>query len=202
MPPALEPRFKRRCSNSGAMDRIPLTVRALVLLPLLALGVDHARASLACGPQAKSCLEAAGHGWLGVAGVLVLLACAAAVAFGLARLAAGRAPGLLRLWALGAGGVAAVCGGQALLAYALGDAALLGGGWSELLAFCVLAGGALALALRAAPAAVALARALRPVAPRLRPDATPSRLLAPAAVRRPRLLLPLAVPVRGPPLAG
>ena len=184
------------------MHRIPLTVRALVLLPLLALGVDHARASIACGPQAESCLEAAGHGWLGVAGVLVLLAYAAALAFGLARLAAGRAPGFLRLWALGAGGVAAVCAGQALLAYALGDAALLGGGWSELLAFCALAGGVLALALRAAPAAVAFARALRPAAPRLRLIAGPSRLLAPAASRRPRLLLPLAVRGRGPPLAG
>jgi len=40
------------------MHRIPFTLRALVLLPLLALGVDHARASLACGPQAESCLEA------------------------------------------------------------------------------------------------------------------------------------------------
>jgi len=184
------------------MHRIPLTLRALVLLPLLALGVDHARASLACGPQAESCLEAAGHGWLGVAGVLVLLAYAAGLAVGLARLAAGRAPGFVRLWALGAAGVGAVCAGQALLAYALGDAALLGGGWSELLAFCLLAGGVLALALRAAPAAVALVRALRPAAPRLRLSAASPRLLAPAAARRPRLLLPLAVPVRGPPLAG
>ena len=184
------------------MPRIPLTVRALVLLPLLALGADHARASLACGPQAESCLEAAGHGWLGIAGVLALLAFAAALAFGLARQAAGRAPGFRRLWALATGGVAAACAGQALLAYALGDAALLGGGWTELLAFCVLAGGVLALALRAAPAAVAYARALRPSAPRPRQIAGPPRLLAPAASRRPRLLLPLAVPARGPPLAG
>ena len=184
------------------MHRIPLSLRALVLLPLLALGVDHARASLACGPQAQSCLEAAGHGWVGVAGVLVLLLSAAAPAFLLARMAAGRAPGLLRLWALGTAGVAAVCGGQALLALALGDAALLGGGWSELLVFCALAGAVLAVALRAAPAAVALARGLRPAAPRLRLIAAAPRQLASAATRRPRLPHPLAVPGRGPPLAG
>src|SRR5829696_7109990 len=169
----LEPPFRPRWCHGGAMPRIPLTVRALVLLPLLALGADHARASLACGPQAESCLEAAG-----------------------------RAPGFRRLWALATGGVAAACAGQALLAYALGDAALLGGGWTELLAFCVLAGGVLALALRAAPAAVAYARALRPSAPRPRQIAGPPRLLAPAASRLPRLLLPLAVPARAPPLAG
>ena len=52
MRPVLEPGFRPRWCNGGAMQRIPLTVRALVLLPLLALGVDHARASLACGPQA------------------------------------------------------------------------------------------------------------------------------------------------------
>ena len=40
----------------------------------------------------------------------------------------------------------------------------LGGGWLGLLALCVLAGAVLAAALRAAPA---VARALRPSAPRL-----------------------------------
>ena len=148
------------------MRRLSLTLRALVLVPLLALGVDHARAGLACGPEAESCLQAAGHGWLGVAGVVLLLVYAAGLALALARFAAGRAPGLLRLWLLGSAGVAAVCGGQALLALALGDGAALGGGWSELLAFCLLAGAALALALRTAPAAMALARSLRPGAPR------------------------------------
>ena len=182
------------------MRRIPVTLRALVLLPLLALGVDHARAAIACGPRAESCLEAAGNGWLGVAGVAVLLLYAAALAFGLARLAAGRAPGLGRLWLLGSAGVAAVCGGQALLAAAVGDAGLLGGGWAELVAFCLLAGGVLALALRAAPAAVALARALRPSAPRARLATVAARLLAQAPASRPRRLLALAVPGRGPPL--
>ena len=49
------------------MGRIPLTVRALVLVPLLAVLVDGMRATLACGPQAETCLEAAGRGWLGAA---------------------------------------------------------------------------------------------------------------------------------------
>ena len=89
----------------------------------------------------------------------LLVVYAAGLALAVGRLAAGRAPGLLRLWLLGSAGVAAVCGGQALLAAALGDGAALGGGWTELAAFCLLAGAALALALRAAPAAVG-ARAL------------------------------------------
>src|SRR5215203_2816787 len=148
------------------MRRIPLTLRALTLVPLLALGVDHARAALACGPGAESCLEASGHGWLGVGGVALLLVYAAVLAVGLARLIAGRAPGFLRLWAIGTAGVAAVCVGQALLAAALGDGAALGGGWFELAPFCAVAGAALAGTLRVAPAAAALARSLRPAAPR------------------------------------
>ena len=168
--------------NSGAMHRIPLTLRALVLVPLLALGVDHARASLACGPQAESCLEAAGHGWLGVAGVLVLLAlrrrAGASASRRLARAAA--RPASCACGCSAAAGVAAVCGGQALLAAALGDGAALGGGWLELLALLPRSPArVLALALRAAPAAVALVRALRPAAPR--PRSAPRRrgILAP-----------------------
>src|SRR5687768_17782634 len=103
------------------MHRIPLTLRALILLPLLAVGADHARAALACGPGAESCLQASGHGWVGVAGVVLLLAYAAVLAAGIARVAARRAPGFLGLWGLGTGAVAAVCAGQALLAAALGD---------------------------------------------------------------------------------
>src|SRR5215208_3330922 len=150
------------------MHRIPLTLRALVLVPLLALGVDHARASLACAPGAQSCLEASGHGWLGVAGVALLLLYAAGLAAGVGRLAAGRAPGFLRLWLLATAGVAGVCAGQALLAAAIGDGAALGGGWTELAPLCAVAGAAVALALRVAPAAAALVRSLRPPAPRPR----------------------------------
>jgi hypothetical protein len=184
------------------MHRIPLTLRALTLLPLLALGADHARAALACGPGAESCLQASGHGALGVAGVVLLLVYAAGLAAGLARMAARRAPGFLGLWALGTGGVAAVCAGQALLAAALGDSAALGGGWPELVAFCAIAGAALALALRVAPAAVALVRSLRPAAPRPGAAHAASLTLPAPPARRPRLLLALAAPGRGPPALG
>src|ERR671911_414299 len=51
------------------MRRIPLTLRALVLVPLMAVLVDAMRATLACGPRAETCLEAAGRGWLGAAAV-------------------------------------------------------------------------------------------------------------------------------------
>ena len=152
---------------SPSMHRIPLTLRALVLVPLLALGADHLRASLACAPGAQSCLEASGHGWLGVAGVALLLLYAAGLAAAVGRVAAGPAPGFLRLWLLATAGVAGVCAGQALLAAALGDGAALGGGWLELAGFCVAAGGVIALTLRIGPAAAALVRDLRPSAPRI-----------------------------------
>jgi hypothetical protein len=188
--------------RSMPMHRVPLTLRALVLVPLFALGADHARASLACGPGAESCLQASGHGWLGVAGVAVLLLYAAGLAVAVGRLATGRAPGFLRLWLLATAGVAGVCAGQALLAAALGDGAALGGGWTELVGLCVVAGAAVALALRAAPAAAALVRSLRPPAPRPRLVAPVSRGIPAPPARRPRLLLALAAPSRGPPALG
>jgi hypothetical protein len=164
--------------------RVPLTLRALLLVPLLAVAVDLARTTFACAPGADSCLEAAGRGGIGAVGTVLLVVYALALAFGVARLAlatAGRTP---RLWLLGTLGVAAVCGGQAVLAGAVGDATALGGGWPELLPLCVAAGGLVALALRAAPAAAALVRSLRPRAPRLR-IAPVLAIAAPAlAVRR------------------
>ena len=154
------------------MRRIPLTLRALVLVPLLAVLVDAMRATLACGPQAETCLQAAGRGWLGAAGLALLGVYSVALALVVARVAGGAAVRdrplpLLRLWLTGSLGVAAVVGGQALLAGVTGDAAALGGGWLELAAFCVAAGGVIALTLRIAPAAAALIRGLRPTAPRL-----------------------------------
>jgi hypothetical protein len=185
--------------------RVPLTLRALLLVPLLAVAVDHARATLACGPDAASCLEAAGQGWLGPAGVALLVVYACALGLGVALLARGARPAparesLLRLWLIGSTGVAAVCGGQALLAGAIGDAGVLGGGWLELLALCAAAGGVIALALRAAPAAVELVAALRPSVPR--PRLAPVVLVgAPARpVRRPRAPLSSAAAGRAPPL--
>jgi len=182
------------------MRRIPPTSRALVLVPLLAVAVDQARTTLACGPRAETCLEAAGRGWLGAAGVALLVLYSLGLALGVGYLArGGTAPAgpvsTLRLWLVGSLGVAAVCGGQALVAGATGDPAALGGGWAELAALCAAAGGVVALALRAAPAAAALARDLRPAAPRLR--------LAPAlAPSFPSLPVRRASPARTPATAG
>ena len=148
------------------MRHLPLTIRALVLLPLLAVLTDHTRATLLCGPRAESCLEAAGQGWSAAAGVAGLALYAVALALLVARLA-GSSPGPGRLWALTTGAVWASCGAQAACASLLGGGSALGGGWLGLLALGMLAGGALALALRVAPAARALARSLRPAAPRL-----------------------------------
>ena len=154
------------------MRRIPLTLRALVLVPLMAVLVDSMRATLACGPQAQTCLEAAGRGWLGAAGLALLGAYSVVLAIVVARIAGGasvrdRPLPLLRLWLTGSLGVAAAVGGLALLAEMTGDAAALGGGWLELAAFCAAAGGVIALTLRVAPAAAALVRDLRPSAPRI-----------------------------------
>jgi hypothetical protein len=187
-----------------AMHRIPLTLRALLLVPLLAVAVDQARATMLCGTRAETCLEAAGQGWLGAAGIALLVVYGLAGALCVARLATGtsaRGPApFLRLWAVGATGVAAVCGGQALLAGALGTGAALGGGWAGLLVLCILAGGLIALALRAAPAAAALLRSLRPRAPWPRAAALIAFAAPASSLRRPTALLSLAAAGRGPPL--
>src|SRR4051812_23022285 len=159
-------------SSVTAMHRLSLTLRALLLVPLLAVGVDLARATLACGPRAETCLEAAGRGWLGAAGLVLLALYSVALALGVARIAGGtatpdRPSSLARLWVTGSLGVAAAVGGQALLAGATGDPAALGGGWLELVLFCAAAGGVIAFTLRIAPAAVTLVRRLRPSAPLL-----------------------------------
>src|SRR3954453_10544952 len=120
-------------------------VRALVLVPLLAAGLDQARVSLVCGPDARSCLDAAGSGRFGLAGTLMLLGYVLAVAGLVGRFARGRSG----LWVVAVAGLWAACGGQALLASALGTA-VLGGGWLPLLAFAAAAGALLALALRTA----------------------------------------------------
>ena len=55
------------------INRLPLMVRALILVPLLAAGLDQARVSFVCGPDAQSCLDAAGNGRFGVAGTALLI---------------------------------------------------------------------------------------------------------------------------------
>jgi len=148
------------------MRRVPLTFRALVLLPLLAVLTDQTRAAVMCGPRAEGCLEAAGQGWYAAAGLLAFALYGAGLALVVARLA-GSAPDFRRLWAVGTGAVWASCAAQAGVASLLGAGSALGGGWLGLLALGVVAGGVLALALRVAPAARALVRSLRTAAPRL-----------------------------------
>jgi hypothetical protein len=144
---------------------VPLTLRALLFVPLLAAGVDQARAVVLCGGDAQSCLEAAGRGWIGLWGVALIALYAVVLGLLVARAAAPVArPSFARLWAVGTAGVAVACGGQALVAGAVGGGGGLGGGWLGLLALCVVAGAVLAAALRAAPT---VARSLRPAAPRL-----------------------------------
>ena len=158
------------------MRHLTLTLRALVLLPLLAVGADQTRAALLCGPRAQSCLEAASSGW-STAGVLALVLYGLGLALLVARLA-GTAPGFGRLWALATGAIWLSCGAQAALATGVGAGSMLGGGWLGLLALGVLAGAVLALALRVAPAARSLVHSLRARAPRLQQlAATASRPL-------------------------
>jgi hypothetical protein len=148
------------------LARIPLTLRALVLVPLLAAGVDQARVSFVCPPGAQSCLESAGQGRFGTAALLMMLGYMGAVGILVARLARGRKSSPT-LWIVATVGLWAACGGQAMLVSELGGGALLGGGWAETLAFGALAGGVLALSLKAVPAARDVLLSLRPSAPRL-----------------------------------
>ena len=138
--------------------RLSPTLRVLALVPLLAAGVDQARATVWCGTDAQSCLEAAGRGWIGAWGIALIALYSLAAGLLVVRGARLRTrAGFLRLWAVGTAGVAAACGGQALIASALGGAPL-GGGWAALLALCALAGALIALALRTAPALPAAPR--------------------------------------------
>jgi hypothetical protein len=75
-----------------AVRRLPLTLRALMLVPLLAVLADQARVTLACARGGQSCLETAGQGSLGVAGVVVLVLCALVLAVGVGRLFVGEQP--------------------------------------------------------------------------------------------------------------
>jgi hypothetical protein len=146
------------------VHRLSPTLRALLLVPLFAAGVDQARAVVLCGSDAQGCLESAGRGWIGLWGVALIALYSVALAWGVARVARGPVPraSFVRLWLVGTAGIAATCAGQALVAAALGGAPL-GGGWLGLLALCVLAGALLALALRVAPALRRTLNAPRPL---------------------------------------
>jgi hypothetical protein len=179
--------------------RLPVTLRALALVPLGTVAVQQARAEMACGDQARSCLQAAGQGWMHAAGIAVLVAFALLVAGGVARVARGDAgaepapPGLARLWALAAVGVLTACTGQELLAAAVTPGYVpLDGGVLAALPLCLAAGGVIALGLRVRRHAALAVRALAPRAPRPLPGRAADAALAPAAA-------PLTVPA---PLAG
>jgi hypothetical protein len=163
--------------------RLSPTLRALALVPLLAAGVDQARAVVWCGTDAQSCLEAAGRGWIGAWGIALIALYSLALGLLVVRGARLRPrAGFLRLWAVGTAGVAAACGGQALIAAAVGGTAL-GGGWLALLALCTVAGALIALALRTAPERPSAPRPatrleslhLTPAPPISRPGFTPAR---------------------------
>jgi len=147
------------------ITRLPLVLRALVLVPLLAAGIDQARVSFVCGPDVRSCIETAGEGRFGLAAMLMLALYTSAIAALVARVAQRRSASPL-LWIVATAGLWAVCGGQAVLASVLGGSALLGGGWLQLLLFGAAAGAVLTFALKALPAARELIRSLRPAAPR------------------------------------
>jgi hypothetical protein len=145
--------------------RLPLTLRALVLVPLLAAGIDQMRVSFVCGPDVRSCLETAGNARFGVAAMLVLALYTSAIATLVARLAHRRGASPL-LWIVATAGLWAVCGGQAMLAELLGGGAVLGGGWVQLLALGAAAGAVLTFALKKAlPAARELIHRLAPRVP-------------------------------------
>ena len=174
-----------RCRNEAditdAMTRLPLMLRALVLLPLLAVGLDQACVLFICGPDARSCLGAASNGSLGTAGTLLILGYILAVAAIVGRLARRRSS----LWIVATAGLWAALGGQALLADALHTGALVGGGWLPLLGFGAAAGALLAVALRT------VGRSFRLHAPQLVATIDElvhgaSRLVAPPLVRTSR----------------
>ena len=97
------------------ITRLPLMLRALVLVPLLAAGIDQARVSFVCGPDVRSCLETAGDGRFGLAAMLILAVYTSAIAALVARVAQRRRRPPL-LWIVATAGLWAVCGGQAMLA--------------------------------------------------------------------------------------
>jgi hypothetical protein len=146
------------------ISRLPLTLRALVLVPLLAVGIDQLRVSFVCGPDVRSCLETAGNGRFGLAAMLILAVYAAAIATLVGKVAKQR-PAPWLLWAVATAGVYALCGGQALLADIFGGGAMLGGGWFTLGGFGMAAGALIALALHVLPAAREL---IHDLAPKLR----------------------------------
>ncbi len=158
------------------LARLPLTLRALVLVPVLAAVMDQARVSLVCPPGAQSCLETAGQSRFGLAAMLAVVTYTSAIAILIARLARGRKTSPL-LWIVATAGLWAACGGQAMLVSALGGGAVLGGGWLQMLAFGALAGARSRVRAQGpagGPRADPLTAAQRPAADDRRPSSSAS----------------------------
>ncbi len=173
---------------------ILVTVRLLLLLPLLVTGVDVTRATVLCGPDAQTCLEAAGRGWMGVAAVVLVPLYAAVVAVELRRAARGLgapAGSFARRWSLGTGAMLAATLGQAAL-----SGADLGGSWPALVALCAVAGALVAAALRVRDTVAEL----RPRAPRPPAALLPLVLAGPATAHAAPRAATTPVRGRGPPL--
>ena len=175
---------------TDVFSRLPLMLRALVLVPLLAVGLDQARVSFICPPGAQSCLGAASSGTLGTAGVVLMIAYMLGIAVLVGWMARGRGTS----WIVATAGLWAAVGGQAMIAEALDIGALIGGGWISILSFGAAVGSLLALALRT------VTRSLKIRAPQLvvRIDELvleATRLVAPPVVRTARLTRDRAPPV-------
>ena len=146
------------------MRRVPLTFRALVLLPLLAVLTDQTRAAVHVRP-ARGELPRGGRPGLVRRGRAARVRALRRRAGARRRPAAPAPPPASAACGRSrTGAVWASCAAQAGVASLLGAGTAIGGGWLGLLALGVLAGAVLALALRVAPK---LIQALRPSAPRL-----------------------------------
>jgi hypothetical protein len=162
-----------------------LNLRLLLLVPLLAAGVDFARATAACGSRAQTCLEAAGRGWLGPWAVLLVVASLAGVGLLLARGAQRSVlPSFGRRWAMGTAGLLAACAVQDAVARLAGGGAL-GGGQIAVVALCAVGGALIAFLLRAVDtAARLLARVPRLPHSRRAGESSPRLLWIPVAAQR------------------
>jgi hypothetical protein len=192
---------------------LPPALRGAALMPAAALAVHQARYELAFGADAPRALAGQGHAYLSSLGPWLVLLAALALGVWLGALAqrwaggdAGAAPperaaprlAGVRVWLLASAGLLAIFAGQELLegwlasGHAAGLAAVVGGGGWWALPASLVAGGLLALALRAgarieealaelAPLRLTLRAGARAVARRARPIAPAMRPLAPLA---------------------
>jgi hypothetical protein len=196
-----------------ALTRIPIRARALALVPLGALAVHELRYLVAFGSHADRALAQQGHVYLAWVGLAVALLAGAMLGSFVARLTRARrgagpspASSWLATWAALTAGllvtyvVQELAEGLVAAGHPAGLAGVLAaGGWVAAPASLAV-GGALALLLRGARAAIALVaeRARRARRPRPAPAAP---LRPRPVVQRPLAPLASAAAGRAPPLA-